>query len=244
MNMIEIEKQIYRQLEAGLIHHSYDNEKRAYALLSMDPEELAAALQTASLQESVEMYGPLLGPTRVRSIKNGLICYLTLVCRFAIQYGVEPEFSYALSDYYINTIESLRTEKELLGLLKDLTVHYNSLIHRNKIIAYSKPVTFALRYMHQHLYTRVRIQEIADALGLEVHYFSQLFKQETGTSPGQYMTQLKMTEAARLLSLRENSVTYVANTLGYNDTAHFSKTFKKAYGISPKRYSMQDQGVL
>ena len=243
MNMAEIERIVYRQLEAGLIHHSYDNETRAYALLSMDPEELVRFLNRDTFFDSMEMYTTLLGPTRIRSIKNGLISYLTLVCRTAIRAGVSTEFSYGLSDFYINYMETLKSEPELIQLIKDITLHYNSLIHRGTRSQYSKPVASALRMMHQHLYETCKVKDIAAGVGLEVHYFSSLFKRETGMSPGKYLNDLKMAEAARLLSLRENTVTYVATSLGYNDVAHFSKAFKKQYGISPKNYSLQDRLV-
>lgn len=240
MTFLEIEKAVHKQLESGMVHHSYDSETRAYALLSMNPNDLSRVFESPEFKESIRFYSPLLGPTRLRSMKNGLISYLTLVTRIAIQSGVNAEFSYGLSDYYINYMESLTKESEIIQLLKDITIHYNNLIYRGQQENYSKPVASALRTMRQNLYNRCKVSDIAASLHLEPHYFTALFKQEVGMCPNQYFMNLKMNEAMRLLSLRENSVTYVATALGFTDTAHFSKTFKKKTGMTPKIYAKLD----
>ncbi len=260
MNFEDIERKVHKALEDGTVHHLYDNEARAYSMLLMHPDELKKYSASVSLAPSISMYQDLLGPNQVRSIKNGLISYLTLVTRAAIRAGLDPEFSYALSDYYINYLETLSTIEELSQLTVDITLHFNDLIYRSneapqKIAdtsasdrsgtatpskaAHSKAVASALRYMQQHLYTKCTVKEVAAFVSLEPHYFSGVFKKETGHSPVQYLTELKIKEARRLLSLPGNSVTYVATVLCFSDTAHFSKRFKQITSMSPMEYKRQ-----
>ena len=236
MNQAEIERKVRSSMENGALHHFYDNEIRTYSLLSLEPDRIKGILTPEVFAPSLEMYSDLLGPTRVRSIKNGLISYITIVSRVAIRAGVDPEFSYALSDYYINHLETLTGEEELVKLLMDITLHYNDLIYRNDHIGHGKAIDAAVRYMQQRLYTHCSVQEIAVFAGLEPHYFSSMFKSEMGMSPLNYYMELKMKEARRLLRLPGYSVTRVAAALGFADASHFSRRFKQYAGISPKVY--------
>ncbi len=236
MTTAEIERQVRLSLESGVQHHFYDNETRAYSLLSLEPDKLKQYLVPEMLAPSLEMYEELLGPTKVRSVKNGIIAFITLVSRAAIQAGLDPEFSYALSDYYINYLETLSKEDELIQLMIQITLHYNDLIHRSVHTGHSHMVDAALRYMQQRLYSRCRVADTAAFVGLEPHYFASRFKQEMGVSPSFYLMELKMREAKKLLLLPGYSVTSVAAVLGFSDAAHFSKRFKQFFGVSPKTY--------
>ena len=72
MTTAEIERQVRLSLESGVQHHFYDNETRAYSLLSLEPDKLKQYLVPEMLAPSLEMYEELLGPTKVRSVKNGM----------------------------------------------------------------------------------------------------------------------------------------------------------------------------
>ena len=68
-------------------------------------------------------------------------------------------------------------------------------------------------------------------------YISKIFKSETGETPINYLISLRMEKAGKLLE--ENpmlSIQKVADEVGYDDAYHFSKLFKKYYGISPVYY--------
>lgn len=83
----------------------------------------------------------------------------------------------------------------------------------------------------------VTVQSIADALGLDRSYFSNLFKKETGKSPGRYLTEYRMERALELLRRERYSVSVVAASVGYGDLFSFSRCFKRCYGVPPSRYA-------
>lgn len=71
-------------------------------------------------------------------------------------------------------------------------------------------------------------------------YISKLFKEETGDSPINYLIKIRLEKAKEVLEGQEPvSIRSVANQVGYEDVYHFSKLFKKYYGISPLNYSKQ-----
>ncbi|MBP1994088.1 helix-turn-helix transcriptional regulator [Paenibacillus eucommiae] len=68
---------------------------------------------------------------------------------------------------------------------------------------------------------------------LEKSHFYKLFKQETGMTPKQYVLKMKMKKAIVLLQESKQSITSIADMLGYDSIHYFSKQFSTYYGISP-----------
>ncbi len=77
---------------------------------------------------------------------------------------------------------------------------------------------------------------MADAAGVSVPHFSELFRKGQGCPPVEYFNQLKIQRACRLLELSDLSVRSIASECGYSDPYYFSRLFKKVMGISPREY--------
>ena len=80
--------------------------------------------------------------------------------------------------------------------------------------------------------------DIAEKLNMSETAFQHLFKSETGIPPHQYFRQLQLNSSLRLLS-RGMSIKDVASKTGFADRYHFSKTFKKHFGITPKQWQLE-----
>ena len=98
----------------------------------------------------------------------------------------------------------------------------------------------ALGCIHSEYSNQITVQDIADRLGLNRSYFSMIFKNETGVSPVKYMVDYRMKVAASLMINQGMNVTVAANSVGYTDIFTFSKMFKRYYGISPKKYILEN----
>lgn len=81
----------------------------------------------------------------------------------------------------------------------------------------------------------VRIEQIADMIGLDRRYLTRIFKQETGRTIQEFLIETRLGHAAEYLR-QGKSVTDTAALSGYTDTFHFSKMFKKRYDVSPQQY--------
>ena len=97
----------------------------------------------------------------------------------------------------------------------------------------------AIQYMKSEYMNSITISELATHLGIDRSYFSAIFKEQIGLPPGKYLTNLRLTYAAELLSKHGMSPTTAAFSCGYADIYHFSKAFKKEFGISPRAYKVQ-----
>lgn len=99
----------------------------------------------------------------------------------------------------------------------------------------------ALACMHSEYMNRISIQEIADRLGLDRSYFYTLFSERMGMAPSDYLIHLKLTKAAELMLVHHERPSIAAASVGYEDFFHFSKIFKKHYGMSPRNYIKEMQ---
>lgn len=234
MSRQEAEKAALHMVMSGYRHHAYEDERANYQrVLSYERDAFIEYLNTDFIQETANLYIDIMGPTRLRSLKNTIICSTTCICRFSIEEGVNTEFSFALSDYYINQIELTHCEEALRQLAREIMLHYYDLVKKEKMRICSKPIASAIRYIGRNLHGICPITDVADFVGLEIHYFTSLFSRQVGVSPGRYIRLLKLTEAKRMLEYVGTSVTETAETLGFCDIAHFSKSFKKVFGVTP-----------
>ncbi|KGA98878.1 AraC family transcriptional regulator [Alkalihalobacillus alcalophilus ATCC 27647 = CGMCC 1.3604] len=85
---------------------------------------------------------------------------------------------------------------------------------------------------------KVGIEEIANELNISSSYCHKIFKKVYNMSPRQYLSFKKLNEAKALLSEPDNTVEQIAYTMGYHDTAHFSRQFKRWSGLTPSQYRL------
>ena len=240
-----INREVQRRMELGNTHHSLEGERMAEKMLLIPGEELEQILGRQLLESTFDWAASNLGDQRIRSIKNGLITLISQVCRASMKYGVDPEFAFTLSDYYIGYLETLNDQHKLMELMRGMMIHYNMLVRDANAPQYSRRINRAVEYISRELYMPVRVSDVAAYAGLEPHYFSAVFKKETGLAPGRYILLKKLEAAKDLLDSTQNTVLYIAESLGFCDASHFEKRFRKEYGVTPSEYRnrpMNDAG--
>lgn len=91
-----------------------------------------------------------------------------------------------------------------------------------------------LNYFEDHYSEKISLDQIAENMYLSPFYVSKIFKSETGDAPIQHLIKIRLEKAKEILEQgRAESVQEVAAMVGYDDAYHFSKLFKKRFGITP-----------
>ena len=80
---------------------------------------------------------------------------------------------------------------------------------------------------------RTKIEEYADKIGVSVKNLNDICKAHTGVSVKQYILDLKVIEAKRLLIYTSNNINEIAFSLGFKDSSYFSRIFRKRTSLSP-----------
>ncbi|MBR1711698.1 MAG: helix-turn-helix domain-containing protein [Clostridia bacterium] len=76
-------------------------------------------------------------------------------------------------------------------------------------------------------------------------YIRKRFKAEVGVTPHQYLTELRLEQAAERLWYKRNisnNITEISRLCGFREPLYFSKVFKKRYGVSPRQYVEAQKG--
>ncbi len=99
-----------------------------------------------------------------------------------------------------------------------------------------QPIRLAKQYIQKHYMNPITLEEVSEATGFSVNYFSTLFKKETGEGFAKYLTRVRMEEARNLLRETRLPVSEICKQVGYVDLKHFTHTFKTATGLTPGEF--------
>ncbi len=107
---------------------------------------------------------------------------------------------------------------------------------KSRAIAESSIAELMKDYMQSKIYENLTLPELCAHFMLGKSQLSKIFKENTNQSPMSYYTEIKISEAKRLLRQGMLSVSEISEKLGYLDIHSFSRAFKKAVGLSPTAY--------
>ena len=132
---------------------------------------------------------------------------LSIFC-YAEDDGIAPEYRMAadLFKLYAAIFEPKRSSRHYVRRVKD--------------------------YINAMYMQEIRVEKIAEQMGLDRRYLSRIFKEKEGIGMGEYIAMVRVAHAKEFLQ-KGNSVGDTALLCGYSDSFTFSKMFKKQVGISP-----------
>ncbi|WP_161793356.1 helix-turn-helix domain-containing protein [Cohnella kolymensis] len=91
-------------------------------------------------------------------------------------------------------------------------------------------------YISEHLDQELSREELAAYVFLNPAYLSRLFRKETGMVLTNYILHEKMSKAADLLASTDQSISEIADGLGYCNFSYFARLFRKVHGVTPHDY--------
>ena len=179
----------------------------------------------------------------LRHAKNRGIVVVTLASRAAMRGGVVPEEAYSLSDSYIQKIEKCRdipavfhlfyaAEYEYTRMVKELKEQKEGTLEKDK----NPHINKCKDYIFSHLHGRISVQEIADALGLNAAYLSELFHECEKVTLTEYIRREKINLAKNLLIYSRYSYSEISTYLGFSSQSHLGKYFKSSTGMTMRQY--------
>ena len=96
-----------------------------------------------------------------------------------------------------------------------------------------RAVETALAHMQAHLHEPLPMAALADATGCSRARLFQLFKENTGMTPNDYLQRLRVNKARQLLADPARTITDVAFATGFSSSQYFSNVFRKYLGMTP-----------
>jgi AraC-like DNA-binding protein len=100
---------------------------------------------------------------------------------------------------------------------------------------YTSHIATAVKRLRQNFDQPLRIERLAQELGMSVSGFHHHFKAVTALSPLQFQKQLRLQEARRLMLGEDLDAASAAYRVGYRDASHFNREYKSLFGVPPMR---------
>lgn len=150
-----------------------------------------------------------------------------------------------LQTKYFGSIINPIVDIENIELIEDLKAYLENVLlmildkGNKNIEPISSIVQDIYSFVALNYQTAIRIEDVADALHVDKNILMKSFKNETGQTIGEYITEYRIELAKSLIKSGKFYINEVSYYVGYRDTKYFSKVFRKIVGCSPKEYQQQ-----
>lgn len=91
-------------------------------------------------------------------------------------------------------------------------------------------------WIAEHLQAKLSVEDLAERMSMSVRNFERVFTREVGTTPSQYLLQMRVEAARRQLERANGNLKHVAVTAGFGNVDVMRRAFVRLLGITPRRY--------
>ncbi|PAF36827.1 hypothetical protein CHH58_08195 [Terribacillus saccharophilus] len=137
----------------------------------------------------------------------------------------------------LHALEEISTVFEHLTV--ELAEHRYRTIKRLEELESEQRGQDIVAYVQSYYMEDVSLERLSKLFFLSKEHISRKFKQETGLTLSQYVTDCRMKQAKQWLDKTNKTMYDIARLLGYQDEVYFSKLFKKEIGLTPTAYRTQ-----
>lgn len=240
---MNIEKEINKRLlEQEQTHRpDYEKEFGFYKAIARGDMEMVLQMhkqyKAYKEQASGEDKRGILSIDPLQNQKYHFVISAAMISRFCAQYGLPREVAYSISDIFIQRMDVCTSISDIDRLQTEMIMSYTKSMqeNRSKTIG-SKQIVKCVEYIHANLQQDLRLEKIADYLGMNPTYLSRLFKKEMNESISSYIKTKRLESAADLLQYTGYSISEISEYLNFSSQSHFTSSFQKLYKTTPKRY--------
>ena len=208
---------------------------RIVFLKPKNPEQNLAALQQRIHATFLTEY--------LFQYESELILLLDEICASTVQETLELQFSDTFTFEITQTFTGLKAGHELLKNRHAAEMAAKASVSEDgsAVGNSQQAVQRAMAYIREHYMEHdFRLASVSEALYMNNSYLSHIFKQKTGTTLYQYLLDIRMQEAKKLLCVSDLTVAEIGYRVGYAIPKNFYSAFKKYYNESPRSYQKRN----
>ncbi len=105
----------------------------------------------------------------------------------------------------------------------------------------SRDCDLVRRYIDNHFKENITLEQLAGLAHMNKYYLVHTFKKEFGDSPINYLISRRIDESRFLLRETNHSLSTISQILGFSSLSYFSQCFRRAEGISPRKYRQENR---
>jgi len=123
-----------------------------------------------------------------------------------------------------------------LSMCPDPQILSSSSFAKAEVTSESRRVKKVQNYINEHYHEDIGLSELADLVGMSYVAFSRFFKLRTGKSLSDYIIDIRLGRATRLLADSTNSISEICYSCGFNNLSNFNRIFLKKKKYTPKAF--------
>lgn len=177
-------------------------------------------------------------------IRDTIDCFIvmtSLYAKAASRGGLDRLYTFQLQLNAIKAAEQMTSIEDILKLQTDLAFELTREVSEiRKNASYSKMVQSTIQIINRDIYGTINTSDIAKELFVSRGHLSKKFHQETGYTLNDFIVQVKIREAKKLLLHSSMSLETISKMLGFSTQSYFTKVFREATGFTPRHYRISE----
>jgi len=212
--------------------------------------ELLAAISAGDTNEAGAILNDILGDIlfspglSIEVLRLRVFELTVLLSRAALKGGADIDAIFGLNYSYLNEIDALKSAEGAVQWLHNVTRRFAQHVFDYSDSKHIDTLNKAISFIKSNYSLKITLQDVADSAFLNVTYFSKVFKDETGQTPGNFITATRIDAGKKLLLDTSINIVDIADNIGFESQSYFTRVFKKNEGCTPAQYRrMNAQGL-
>lgn len=221
-------------LNQGAFSYPFPAEREVLDKVRCGDRKQAKATLKALLETEI-----LSRPVSIETIKSCALELLIVLSRAAVEGGANVEQLTLLNLNGVQALNDCLDKEAVEKWVMEAVDHFldNMLENRNSMNL--RVINTACDYIVAHCSRNLPLEEVAQEVHLSPFYFSRLFKKEKGYNFADFITQVRLDRAKKLLRDPDNTVVRIASDVGYKDASYFCRVFRQITGMTPNQYRQE-----
>ena len=203
---------------AGVPHKAYWRQESEGVLLVLEPESMINAAIDSVESDCIKIV-PQFATSDLRLLQ---------IAQWLLKELQEKQMG---SNLYIESLTTIL----MVHLLRNYSVFEQNIPNYTGGLAQYK-LKRAIAFINENLDRDLKLIDLGIVVGMSTYHFARMFKQSTGLTPHQYLVKQRLSKAKELLRHTEIAIADIGYLVGYKNSSHFAKVFRKHTKVSPTAY--------
>jgi len=226
-----VQKPAPLQTDALSMTYSIQKESELLAAISVGDTNTANALLNDILGYILFSPGLNMEALRLRVFE-----LTVLLSRAAVKGGANIDAIFGLNYSYLREIDALATPEDAVQWLHSVMRRFAQHVFDFADSKHVDVLYKAMSFIKSHYAEKITLQDVADSVYLNMTYFSKVFKDETGQTPGNFITATRIEAGKKLLQNPAINIIDIPEMVGFESQSYFTRVFKKTEGCTPAQY--------
>jgi AraC-like DNA-binding protein len=204
--------------------------------------DLLAAISIGDERTSCAILNDILGnilfspDINMETLRLRVFELTVLLSRAALKGGADVNAIFGLNYSYLREIDALKTSEDAVLWLHNVTRRFARHVFEHAGSKHMDAVHKAISYIKNNYAEKITLQDVADSVYFNLTYFSKVFKDKTGQTPGNFITSVRIDASKRLLQDQSVNLIDIPEMVGFESQSYFTRVFKKAQSCTPAQY--------